>query len=505
MIQKIRDSVGYLIVLTVIAQFISFIRESIFAYFYGTSYRADAYVMASQIPIALFAVVTTSINTVILPIYVRKKENEGQKSADKFMNSFILVFELLCLGLTILSCIFARYIVHVFAPAFKGELLSLTIRYARLLFPTIMFSSLINILTVRFNVYKKFSYPQYIGLVQNLAICVAMVMLAHRIDTDAAVIGTIVGIILNTVLLVFPCRRVFVEKPKIKGLWKEIKEVLYKVVPVACGIGVAEINRVIDRAIASGLDTGSITGLNYANKLAVVFSALIVTALSTICFQKFSTMFVKGLYSEQFEELKKYLLVLLYVLLPITCGAIILRKQLITFVFARGAFGLESVRKTSEIFLFYAIGILPIAAREILTKYYYASENTKIPMINSVVGVIINIILNVWLAKYMGASGLALATTISYYVVCVLLFISIIRKQNKGHSKIFFRDCIPAVLASIFMSISVTYIIKALEIRSSLFSLLAGMAIGMIIYLGICVLVGKKQLKNIFKTLFGRI
>ena len=86
MIQRLRKSVGYLIGLTVIGQLISFIRESIFAYYYGTSYQADAYVMASQIPITLFAVVTTSINTVILPIYTTKKEKEGQHEADKFLN-----------------------------------------------------------------------------------------------------------------------------------------------------------------------------------------------------------------------------------------------------------------------------------------------------------------------------------------------------------------------------------------------------------------------------------
>ena len=98
-----RDSLGYLIGITVIGQIISFFRESIFAYYYGTSYPADAYVMASQIPITLFAVVTASINTVILPIYTSIKESAGDEMADKSMNSFLFVFELMCLLLTIIS------------------------------------------------------------------------------------------------------------------------------------------------------------------------------------------------------------------------------------------------------------------------------------------------------------------------------------------------------------------------------------------------------------------
>lgn len=505
MIQQLRKSVGYLIGLTVVGQLISFVRESIFAYYYGTSYQADAYVMASQIPIALFAVVTTSINTVILPIYTKKKENSGKHEADKFLNSFIVIFELVCLMFTVISCIFARQIVFIFAPAFSGELLSLTIRYVRLLFPTIILSSLINILTVRFNVYKNFVFPQYAGLFQNIAIIAMMLIFARNMYTDAAVIGTILGLFINSILLIIPCRAVFKEKIEVVAFWKDIKQVFVKVIPVIGGVGIAEINRIIDKAIASGLDTGSITGLNYANKLAVVFSALVATALSTVCFQKFSILYTKGKYLERFRELCRYFQVLVYILLPITCGALILKKELVTVAFARGAFGLESINITSDIFFYYSIGILPIAVREILSKYYYSAGNTKTPVINSAIGVIINIILNLILSQFMGASGLALATTISYYIVCILLFASIIREQKEYKVVEIIKDIIPSIYASTVMTLFIGLVIKISGINNALFSLLSGLFVGVTIYFVICYIFARKQLKNVLSTLFGKV
>ena len=504
MIQRLRKSVGFLIGLTVIAQLVSFVRESIFAYYYGTSYQADAYVMASQIPIALFAVVTTSINTVILPIYTEKMEKGDKQRADKFLNSFIVIFEGICVVLATVSCIFARQIVFVFAPAFSGELLNLTIRYVRLLFPTIILSSIINILTVRFNVFKKFAYPQCVGFFQNIAIIISMVLFARNINTDAAVAGTIAGLFLNALFLVVPCHEVFKEKIEVAALWSEIKKVLVKVIPVACGVGIAEVNRIIDKAIASGLDTGSITGLNYANKLAVVFSALVVTALSTVCFQKFSSLYAKEEYLKCYEELLNYTEVLVYILLPITCGAMILKKELITAAFARGAFGVDSVSLTSDIFFYYSIGILPIAIREILSKYYYSAGDTKTPMINSAIGVVINIVLNLILSRFMGASGLALATTVSYIVVCLLLFISIVRAQKNRNIKKRFIAIIPCIIASLIMSITIALLLKNSEFNS-IINFLVGLCIGMVVYFSICFLIARKQLYHVLETLFGKV
>lgn len=503
--QELKKSVGYLIFLTAIGQLISFIRESIFAYYYGTSYQADAYVMASQIPIALFAVITTSINTVILPIYTSKMENEGQERADKFMNSFIVVFELMCLVLAFVSCTFTRQIVFFFAPAFKGELLELTVRYVRVLFPTIMLSSIINILTVRYNVLKNFSYPQYVGLFQNLAIIGMMISLAGSIGTDAAVIGTIVGLALNAVFLVIPCKKIFGKRLEIKGLWQDIKQVLSKVIPVACGVGVAEINRIVDKAIASGLDTGSITGINYANKLSVVFSTLIVTALSTVCFQKFSALYAKSLFAQRYKELQTYVLVLIYILLPITCGAMILKQEFITVAFARGAFGNDSIDLTSNIFFYYSIGILPIAIREILSKYFYSSGDTKTPMINSAIGVAVNICLNLVLSRYMGAAGLALATTISYAIVCVLLFVSIILREKRDEKIDFIRESAPAIIASLIMSGVVWCCSSFIDIGNALLNLLIGVSSGMAIYLVVCYFVARRQLRIVISILSGKI
>lgn len=501
-IKSIKNTVSILMIITILLQLLAFVRESVFAYYFGTSMSADAFVMANQIPVTLFAVISSAINTVLLPLYTEKKENYGIHTAKSFLKTAMVMFILLCVILIVLAEVFSVQIVQLFAPSFDGEIFQITVQYTRILFPSIIGTMIINILTVCYNSEDNFFYPSVSALFQNIVIILMMVLCAKIIGAKAVVWGTILGISINLLFLILPHREVFLEKIIFEKAWEDLKAVLYKVIPVAVGVGIAEINRIIDRAIASGLDTGSITALNYANKLSVVFSALILNAVSTVSFKKFSEAFMKEQLKKRFEDLIDYLLLLIIILLPVTVGALILRKELIQVAFGRGAFDLNSVIKTSNVFFYSAIGIVFIAVREILSKYFYSCGNTKIPMINAVFGIAVNIILNLILSKFMGASGLALATTVSNTVVCMLLFISIKKYENYFSFGRFWLNLFKLMSASLGMFIVLMMVNHRLNIARDGLKILLNLFVGMVIYAVLLIIMDYKLLKRLFHLMF---
>lgn len=70
----------------------------------------------------------------------------------------------------------------------------------------------------------------------------------------------------------------------------------------------------------------------------------------------------------------------------------------------------------------YAAGFFFQAARATIVKVYYAFQDTKTPMINGAISVFVNVLLSVVLSRFMGAAGIALATSIAMFLVTVLLF-----------------------------------------------------------------------------------
>lgn len=501
-VNRVKNTVSVLMIITILSQVIAFIRESVFAYYFGTSVSADAFVMANQIPITLFAIISSAINTVMLPLYTEKKENYGIHTAKSFLKTAMFMFILLCIIFIVLAEFFSVQIVKLFAPSFNGEIFQMTLQFTKILFPSIIGTVLINVFAICYNSDDNFFYPSVSALSQNILIILIMVLSANVMGIKAVVWGTIWGIIINLLLLVLPRREVFLEKIMFEQAWDDLRKVLYKVIPVAVGVGIAEINRIIDRAIASGLNSGSITALNYANKLSVVFSALILSAVSTVSFKKFSEAYMKKKFKKRFEDLIDYSLLLIAILLPITIGVIILRKELIQIAFGRGAFDLDSVIRTSNIFFYTALGIVFIAVREILSKYFYSSGNTKTPMVNAVFGIVINIILNLFLSKFMGASGLALATTISNITVCILLFISIKKYENYFSFFRLWTSLLKLILASLGMLVVLMMINSIVSISSNVFKILLNLFTSIVIYTVFLIIMDYKLLKRLFQLMF---
>ena len=452
-LNRMGNTVSILIFITAFSQIISFVRESVFAYYYGTNVEADIYVIASQIPVTLFAVISSAVNTIMLPLYIEKKETQGILKAQSFLKSSICIFTVFSVIFVIFAELAAEMLVSLFAPGFEGEVKDTIVLYIRILLPTTIWTLTINILTACFNSSNNFSYPVTASMIQNIAIIVSMLAIARALGVMAAVLGTVIGIVLNFIFLAIPYKEILFASIDLKETWSDLKRILCKIGPVTLGVGVAEINQVIDRALASGMDTGSITALNYANKLSVAFSALILSGIATVSFKKFSEFYAKKNFEQYDRTLTNYVVLLVSILLPITIGAILFRKELIAVVFGRGAFDIDSIVRTAEIFTYSALGIVFIAVRDVLSKYYYAQGNTKTPMINAGIGLILNIFLNLVLSKFMGVSGLALATTIANIAVCVLLFASILKTEPEFYFIGFIKKIFVPMISALCMCI----------------------------------------------------
>ena len=94
-------------------------------------------------------------------------------------------------------------------------------------------------------------------------------------------------------------------------------------------------------------------------------------------------------------------------------GIITLNKEVSMFIFGRGNLDKDSVLATAKCLSFYSLCFVGLCLRDLSTKIFYSFKNSKTPVINSSIGIILNIILNFTLSKYLGVSGIALATSIS--------------------------------------------------------------------------------------------
>ena len=120
------------------------------------------------------------------------------------------------------------------------------------------------------------------------------------------------------------------------------------------------------------------------------------------------------------------------IVVPVMVLFLVLRTELIQFVFERGEFGPESTALTAQALLFYSFGMVGFGVQEIMNKAFYSTQDGKTPMWIAMGGISLNIVLCFVMVKAFGAGlgGLALSASVAAVVIAALLLLVFHRKYR---------------------------------------------------------------------------
>ena len=420
-----------IMIITVVSKILGFGREIVLSYFYGASTITDAYLVSLTIPGVIFAFIGAGIGTGFIPMYSRIKHEQGVHEAQRFTSNLTSVILVFCTITVIAGLTFTEPLVRLFASGFSGETLELTVHFTKISIFAIYFTGLTGIFSSYLRLHDSYLVPNLIGFPMNIIIILSLVISA-RTNAYVLLLGTLFARAAEVIFMVpFARKEGHRFKPVLDLNDDHLKVMLHIALPVIVGTSVSQINVLVDRTLASGIAVGGISALNYANRLNGFVQGLFVMSISSVMYPMISKMAsehnMKGLKSSLSEAISLINLMVT----PATIGAIILAEPIVDFLFGRGAFTPEAVAMTSSALRFYSVGMLAFGLREVLSRAFYAQQDTKTPMINGFIAVIINIFLNIILSRYLGIGGLALATSISGIVAALLLFITL-RKRIGG-------------------------------------------------------------------------
>lgn len=450
---KIAKTTIILMIITILSKVLGFVKELILSSFYGASMYSDIYILTSSIPTTIFAGIGLALSTTFIPMYYEVES----KNKDKYLftNNITNIIFLLSILLLIIVFIFSENIIKIFAIGFKGKQLSLAVEFLRIMVIGIPFIGLSNIMTGFLQAENDFITPSIILIPYNIIIVFSILLSLNNIYFLP--IGTLIAI-LSQIFIQLPSilKKNYKYKIYIDIKDEYIKKMIWLVMPVFIGVGVNQINSMVDKTLASTLVEGSISALNYANKLNGFVMSLFITTISTVIYPILSKLSIK----DNKEKFTNYAVQsvnsVILLVTPVSVGAIVLAKPIVKLLFQRGEFDDRATSITAIALTMYSIGMIGFALRDILGKIFYSIQDTKTPMINGAIAMGVNIVLNIILVKYLEIAGLALATSLSSILSIFLLFKSLKKKIGDfGKDKIV-KVTIKSVLASTIMGI-VTY------------------------------------------------
>src|SRR5688572_6868020 len=313
--------------LTILSRIFGYFREQRIASLLGTGDIADAYLAAFRIPNLLRRLVGEgAVSAAFIPTFSRYLVEGKKEEAFEFVNALLTALTFFLTVITILGIIFSPQLVLLFATGYSNSpgKLETTAMLNRIMFPYLAFVSLSALVMGVLNSLHRFAAPAFAPVMLNLSVIgFSFFSGAFREPAVALAVGVVVGGILQIVIQIPSLRAT---GWRLRWLWNlrhpGVLRVSKLMGPLIFGIGIVQINVLIDLQFATYMGEGAFASINYADRIMELVLGGYAIALSTAVLPLLSRQAAEERLGEMRTTLNFSIRLILFVTLPATAGLI---------------------------------------------------------------------------------------------------------------------------------------------------------------------------------------
>jgi putative peptidoglycan lipid II flippase len=473
---------------TMASRVLGFLRDVILAALLGAGPVADAFFVATRLPNLfrrLFG--EGAFNAAFVPAFSGLLTTEGPDAAQKFAEEATAAMATWLIGLTILFELFMPAVMTVLAAGFTGDpaKFALVVDLARITFPYMPLICLTALLSGVLNGMDRFAAAAAAPVIYNVTSILFMLGLAGMVPTvgHAAAWGLSVSGIFQLALVVWAVRRagmrLRLQRPR---LTPQMRLLMRRMGPGLLGAGVVQLNLAIDTLIASLLPNGTVSVLNYADRLNQLPLAIIGTAVGTALLPTLSRQALSGQSEAAVTTLNRSLEYALAVTLPAALALIAIPRPMVAVLFGRGAMTPHDVTLTGQALAAFGVGLPAFVMVKLLVSGFFARGDTSTPMKIGTAAVVLNLVLNLLFMVPLQHMGPPLASSVAAWLNVAALAAILLRRGYLGIDAQLLRAVPRMVLAGLAM------VAALLALNHAVFIPLE--PIGLLRWVGLGVLVG---------------
>lgn len=425
--------------MTMVSRVLGFIRDILVAAVLGAGMAADAFFVAFKLPNLfrrLFA--EGAFASAFVPLYAGTLETDGKDEARKFSSQSLSLLFWVLLGFVVVVEICMPWIMLVLAPGFADNpaQFELAVFLSRVTFPYLLFISLVALLGGLLNSHGRFAAAAAVPILLNVCLITAVLVFVPLTPTAAHALAygvAAAGLLQFIWLWYFAVKAGIAPNLAWPKLTDKVRTLLKRIVPVAIGAGIYQVNLVVDTIIASLLPVGSISFLFYADRVNQLPLGVVGVAVGTALLPLLTRQLKSGDMEAAHHSQNRAVEFALFLTLPAAMAFLVIAEPVIVTLFQRGAFGIEEAQATAQALTIYALGLPAYVLVKALSPGFFAREDTATPVKIAVVAMVVNIVLNLLLMGPLLHVGIAVATAASAWTNAVLLGVILYRR---GHFRI---------------------------------------------------------------------
>ncbi len=507
---------------TFVSRILGFLRELVTAAFYGTTRAMDLFVIAFTIPTFFRHFLGEDVvERAFMPPFKRLVSQQKFGAAWKLLSScFNIMTVILTIFMTILYFL-APLVVKIIAPGLEESLLPKAITMTYWILPFMVIIGMAAFVGSVLNFFEMNKIYSLAPAMLSVGVIIGIVCFKSRLETFALPLGFLIGGILQLIV-----QLPFLLKQKIRKetearyhLKIDFKEQEFKTVGRESGFIflksiLDQSVEIVDRILASFLLVGSIASLWFAQRLIQLPVAIVGLAISRSLIPYLTEKKALVQDDDFIAGIRLGIQLNFAMVLPTIMIMVVMAKPIISIVYQRGYFDVESTRLTAIAFWCYSLGLLGISLNAFFSRLFSVFQKNRIPFYVSIFYSLFNIGLKFLLVKTaLKHGGIALASSIAFSASSFLLFYFLSREidhQIKG--KVVLKDLAKVGTICALIGIFIFFLYHQIigeflnrYIQSAFFNNLAGLlimgTIAAILYLGMIRFLGPKEIRKRIKKI----
>lgn len=407
------------------SRFLGLIRDRILAGKFGAGDELDIYFAAFRIPDLVFNVlIAGAVASAFIPVFVeiyKKDKKEAWETASNFINTSLFIL----ISISSILIIFTPLIMPLVAPGFSGEKMGILSNLTRVIFISPIFLALSAIFGSILNSFKRFLAYALAPLMYNLGIIFGALVLVDYFGIYGLGFGVILGAFAHFLVQVPSVLFSGFRWRAVLSLFNpNIKRIIKLMIPRSIGLGAFQVNLWVTTAIASTLSVGSVALYNLANNIQYIPIGVMGLAYATAVFPSFSHFAAERDYVKFTKEFKRSFWRIIFLSGVAAILLFVFREFIARIILEAGEFSSLDTKIIGYLLGFFAIGIVPHSIIPIISRAFYALQNTKTPVFINIAGIALNISLAAYFVFVLrwDLIGLAFAFSIAGIVNAAVLF-----------------------------------------------------------------------------------
>jgi putative peptidoglycan lipid II flippase len=472
-----RTVAGASIVITIIgllSRGFGFLREVIFAAFFGLGSDFEVYLIASVFPVTINTVLLYLGQNYYIPIYSRIK-NEGIKKETEL---FVQVVTLFFFGGFILAVIlfaFSSYILTFYLSSSDPTKVRTALIIFRIFIFTLPINAAISIISAHLQSQKKFAIPAFAQLATNFSVIILIPLLSNKMGTLIIPITYLIGSILQMAFLLSKIKNSLTTERKLffSDLFSQFSKYVNSNLLLIIVIEIiGQFYLIIDRYFFDKVEPGGIAALNYAITVFYLPVAILTVALSTAIFPVFSEHLQRKNSFEFVKKINDSISINTFLFAPIFILFSFYGDFVIRLFFQRGNFSFIDTQMTFSALQYFSLSIIFYSIYAIFNKIFYGAKLVKQLLFISLIGVTIKFIFNFILVVPMQQDGLALSSSISYSFLCIAALFVLVNNLKISLYRFFWKSFSITLINALFSFSITTIIVKSVYIESNVVQLI---------------------------------